>query len=364
MSAPSKRYRSDAVFLFSNWLDRQLRVGRLLSVTLYLQAAPLEWELPRWPVARLLARLKDEGVAVQLVLASAALTDKALEMAQKLDLHRLSAHVDLAHTPELPEVGGCPVLAVVTGPDGSTAIAAPDRAEAVPGPGWGLGANSVLVQGAAPPMPASQTITSERFIALSSGNARLIRLRRQLDGPVATFGRAFWKAIAAEAPLTIAALQAHGVQHVEYTDRYLLNPLSLRLLVEVMVAMPGTKATPTRTILTARQDRAEPTGWAIFHSFPDDSMRRALVEALLPTATVEIRSKAALPHARSMALVLGDGQRITLLLDQGFGAWRAEGQPRHDFSSDPGAQARALKARVFSVSVDVGQDAPLVLEQG
>ena len=93
-------------------------------------------------------------------------------------------------------------------------------------------------------------------------------------------------------------------------------------------------------------------------------MRRALVEALLPTATVEIRSKAALPHARSMALVLGDGQRITLLLDQGFGAWRAEGQPRHDFSSDPGAQARALKARVFSVSVDVGQDAPLVLEQG
>ena len=35
----------------------------------------------------------------------------------------------------------------------------------------------------------------ERFIALSSGNARLIRLRRQLDGPVATFGRVFWKAV-------------------------------------------------------------------------------------------------------------------------------------------------------------------------
>ena len=64
-----------------------------------------------------------------------------------------------------------------------------------------------------------------------------------------TCGRAFWKAIAAEAPLTIAAFQAHGVQHVEYTDRYLVNPLSLRLLVEVMLAMPGTKSTPTRTIL-------------------------------------------------------------------------------------------------------------------
>ena len=76
----------------------------------------------------------------------------------------------------------------------------------------------------------------ERFIALSSGNARLIRLRSQLDGPVATFGRVFWKAIAAEAPLTIAALPAHGVQQVEYTDHYLLNPLSLRLLAEVMVA--------------------------------------------------------------------------------------------------------------------------------
>ena len=79
-------------------------------------------------------------------------------------------------------------------------------------------------------------ISSERFIALSSGNARLICLRRQLDGLVATFGRVFWKAIAAEAPLTIAALQAHGVQQVEYTDRYPPNPLSLRMLAEVMVA--------------------------------------------------------------------------------------------------------------------------------
>ena len=65
-----------------------------------------------------------------------------------------------------------------------------------------------------------------------------------------------------------------------------------------------------------------------------------------------------------MTLTLGDGSRVTLLLDQGFGAWRAEGELRHNFSNDPAAQARALRAASFRVVVEPKSQVPIILEDG
>ena len=100
----------------------------------------------------------------------------------------------------------------------------------------------------------------------------------------------------------------------------------------------------------------------MFHSFSDDGQRRKVIQALLPKASVDIRAKADLPHARSLNLTLGDGRRVVLLLDQGFGAWRGEGEMRHDFKNDPPAQARALRAASFRVLVDAKSEAPIILD--
>jgi hypothetical protein len=76
-----------------------------------LHGNPGEWELAAWPITRLLERASETGVRISLVLSSRALTDKRLEMAQKLDLYRLSARANLAHASTLPTINGASLLA-------------------------------------------------------------------------------------------------------------------------------------------------------------------------------------------------------------------------------------------------------------
>lgn len=346
----------------AEWLDRRGRTGGLASVTFYLHGAPAEWELADWLVDGLFGRLNEVGARLEIVMENRVLTDKGMNLAQKLDLHRLAARSSLAVTSVLPTVGGTPVLAVIEDVQGLTAIATSSADEASPGSKWGLGEQAPLVHGPASELPITENFASEQLVTLSSGNARIIRAGARLDGWIADFGDAFWTLLETEAPLAIAALWDHGVREATYVDRYLLTPLALRLLVEVVSKVPGRRAA-SLNVSTARLSRTELQGWAIFHTFPEDAMRRAVLKELLPDARIDIRNKSELPHERSLRLFLGDGRTTTILLDQGFGAWRAHGTPRYDFSDGSAKQARSLKSLNFGVGVEAGREAPIVLEE-
>ena len=294
----------------ADWLDRQRRAGPLSAVTLFLQGEPRAWELAAWPMAGVLARLQEAGATPRLVIDSAIVTHGVLEMAQKLDLHRLTAHAVLAHTPVMPAAGEALVLAVVEQQGRSIAVAAPDKAEGVPSASWGLGATSPLVQGPAPDLAPLQEFDTERLVSVSLGNARLIRLADRLDGPAASFGRNFWNVVASESPSTVAAMNAHGVRLASYVDRYLVTPLNLRLLFEVLSELPGKEYAQLK-VSAARVDRPERSSWSVFHSFPEDGQRRDVLRALLPTSIVEIRAKSELSHARSLTQAWGRSARCT-----------------------------------------------------
>ena len=344
------------------WLDRRRRTGTLAAVRLYLHGSPSEWELAAWPVAERFARLKESGVELELVVESRTLVSRSMDLAQQLDLHRLATHASLAQIPDLPKAGDAPIVAVVKDTNGTIAIAAHEDKDAIPAPQWGRGTEVALVQGPSPDLPAPKTLASTRLIELTSGNARLIRLGVRLDGRVTSFGRTFWKLLTEEVPLTVAAIRTHKIQAVTYTDRYLLTPLALRLMFEVVRKMPGSEET-NLFVSTARISSPERRGWTIFHTFADDATRRAVLQALLPNAQIDVRGKSELPHARSFALRLGDGRSITILLDQGFGAWRARCAPKHDFSADAAKQAQVLKSLDFVIGVEPGFEVPIVLEE-
>jgi len=157
-------------------------------------------------------------------------------------------------------------------------------------------------------------------------------------------------------------MKTFGVRSALYTDRYLITPLNLRLLFEVLNEMPGKEGAQIN-IVTARLDRPERVGWAMFHSFPDDGQRRQVIQALLPKALVEIKAKNDLPHARSLTVTLGDRRRVVLLLDQGFGAWRTEAATRYDFNAAPVSQARALRIAALKVVAETTGELPIVIEE-
>ena len=345
----------------SDWIDGRRRVGGLNAVTIFLHGDPSRWDLDDWPFANRLVSLTDSGVDVKLVIENDAFTSNQLGLPQQLGLHRLSAHASFAHVPALPKAETAHVSAVISGLFGDVAIAAYDLKDAIPGPYWGVGSELALVQGPAGAVPDEQEFSSDRLITLSSGNASVIRLGDRLNGRVSAFGKTFWKVLSKEVPLTVAAMQKHNVTAATYTDRYLLTPLAIRLLIEVLKRTPGMQDAMTK-IVTARLNRIEKQGWTVYHSFNNDALRRDVLQLLIQNAQVEILDKTALPHDRSLTFLLEDGRYVVITLDQGFGAWRAFGQCRYDFSAAPERQAKALRVNRFTVGVEPRRNAPIVVE--
>ena len=345
----------------SEWIDQKSRTRDVFSATFYLHGAPSEWELAAWPIDDLCRRLKAVGTKVEVVLEHRALTDKGLTIGQKLDLHRLSAYVSLGLATNLPSANHAPVVLSIEDVNGTSAVATSSAREAIPGPHWGMGEEAPLVQGQMNELPETSGVSAKQLVKLSGGNAQLIRLGARLDGQVTSFGRSFWKLLDGADPLVMASIRTHGVRSAVYSDRYLLTPLNLRLFSEVIGRIPGGKINDLN-ITTARAPRIDQFGWTVFHTFPEDGVRRAVIQELFPNARIDIREKVQLPHERSLQLFLSDDRKITIMFDQGFGGWRASGTPRHNFAAEPSRQARSLKSLDFPVEVEEGRDTPVVLE--
>jgi DEAD/DEAH box helicase domain-containing protein len=263
---------------------------------------------------------------------------------------------------DLTDSKRAPILAVAELDTELIAIAAADLAEAIPGPQWGLGQGVPLVYGIVGAQIGVQSIAADRLVTLSAGNARLLRLQNELDGGAVDFGARFWRLIETADPLSFAALKGSGVNSVSYTDRYLLNPLTIKLLYEVLRTAPGRTANTSFKISSAEQDRAERSGYMAFHAFSDDRQRQELLRALFPTATILVSPKTQLPHARCLELILCDGRCLRIILDQGFGAWRVEGVARHDFQLPPQKQAVEIERAQHCVRMSEKLGAPIVIE--
>ncbi len=55
--------------------------------------------------------------------------------------------------------------------------------------------------------------------------------------------------------------------------------------------------------------------------------------------------------------------KLTMLLDQGFGGWRSQGAPRHDFQAPAKAQAKAIRSASYAVRAEA-RETPIVQWEG
>jgi len=345
-----------------DWIEDRRRAEQLRALDVFLHGAPETWDFDGWSLAEALPRLAEAEVLVRLVIPQSAMTKAGFDLAVRLALHRLAGTCDLAMVDQAPAIGGLPLLARFGSATGSVAVVASQASEAVIGSDWGVGAAGPVLTGPSPAPVKVTPLSARKLMELGTGNARVLWLGSSLDGPVAGFGTRFWARLSKGASVEIAAMQAQGVACLHYTDRYLLTPVTLALLAEVIAAAPGA-ADATVTVALAPADRTHPNGWAAFHGFPADATRREVLKALIPEAEVKLcPRKADLPHHRALDVALQDGRRMRLLIDQGFGAWRADGVPRHDFRTQPDVQASSLRQAGIRVSAGDAQSSPISME--
>jgi DEAD/DEAH box helicase domain-containing protein len=346
----------------ADWLKNNQRTGQLRRLTVFLHGDVAQWEIEGWPLTTLLPRLAQDGVETTLVLPAGLSATPALDLPERLALFRLAAPpVKLVTLPALPDAGGRPIIAVVERAAGARAVVA-DPAEATPGLDWGAGTAAPVVAGPWNSVPQGQPLNAETLLHDALGGARLLWINTSLDGPLQGFGTRFWHFIQHEAPTAYAALSKAAVTGISYSDRYLLTPLGLGLLREVLIGAPSGSGAKVEVTL-APADRSARVPCALHDAYAVDSVRRDVLRHLLPSARISLAGrKTELPHHRRLTFTLQDGRRMMILLDQGFGSWRTLGEVRHDFAATPAAQARTITGLNTQLRTAEPRGTPLTIE--
>ncbi|KJS41398.1 MAG: hypothetical protein VR71_18685 [Roseovarius sp. BRH_c41] len=346
----------------TDFVAERLQSGRLRSLDVWLHGDPAVWDFGEWRMRRLLERVSQAGVRPRIHLPTAALTAAGFDLSCKLAIFAFSSVADLHRIDQPPMAGAAPIILRFDCGAGVDALAVLDPMEARPGAEWGAGAMALVVAGPAPEVDIGAKLSAQRLIELGLGNAHLLNVGTEMDGPASGFGRRFWSWLSGKAPLDIAAMQSVGVSSLAYSDRYLLSPYTLRLLAEVIKSAPGAKDAH-KVINMAFSDRSRDATRYLHDTFPSDTTRREVIRQMVPGVEVTLLAKSHMAHGRSLAITLKDGRQLTIHLDQGFGGWRVDGMHRHDFAVPDAAQAKGIAAAVFSIIGDGMVGAPLAISR-
>jgi hypothetical protein len=169
---------------------------------------------------------------------------------------------------------------------------------------------------------------------LPPSGTQYLELNDELDGSLLGFGERFAK-------LLLPRIQAVGgggaLASIAYNDRYLQTPLTARLLTEAVKglrdAMSGGEPLPIHIVTNPlRENERQP--FAPDHDWQFGQDRDDVLIGLLEQAgfavTLDDHDAA---HGRAMALRFVSGKSVRIILDQGFGPWRAPRVARFDFGA-------------------------------
>jgi hypothetical protein len=199
-----------------------------------------------------------------------------------------------------------------------------------------------------------------------------LSIQGQLDGSTNSFGTRFWSLLCSRHAATRAILTkgAASVTRISYRDRYLLSPLTISLLHQVIFGLKdflGTRYGAPEVMVTTtgkRQETARAFTPKVFPDWPDTKTRDRVAGLVLNgSGNLTFSASDSLQHSRQLRVEFSSGEVLGVRFDQGVGYWRVSSRSRpgskgawFDFgNSDIECQAERIK----SLDVELeGQFAP------
>ncbi len=184
--------------------------------------------------------------------------------------------------------------------------------------------------------------------------AAIVHVGSELDGPISGFGNRVAR-VTRMLMDKVGIDTADVITGLDYEDRYLRSPLTVKLLVEALgaLAMGAGKTVPVviRTVpLEPRED--SPRWFDSNWKREDDRAVVARLFAQTKALALEWRTGAA-GHARKLTITFASGRRAQILLDQGFGPWTCRGTS-FEFRASPAEQAGQLRRLDRPVQISPG----------
>ena len=302
-------------------ISHQITQKMALSVTLFARGKPDTWALAEWPVLAALPVWRQQ-VPVEIVFATDALQDQAMDIPTRLLLVRIASDKGLAHRADLPQPRLLPLLAVIETAAGFMGVAASAQGEARPDGDWGRGAADLLVTGPPDALPDWTYLPATELLPKAElGKSAHTIMGNRMNVGLTQFGKAFWNMVAEDAPALHAQLAKEGVAEMRYDDRYLLKPIQFQLLREILLALPGRLGQPVLRLYTM-QTTPGAVPLALDQNLASDLDRQDLFDELFPGDRLSILPKSETEHARCLTFATKAGNKVMIYLEQGMDIWR------------------------------------------
>jgi DEAD/DEAH box helicase domain-containing protein len=327
-------------------LARQLRSGDVACILLPECGDLGALGIP--PLSILFTAAARVGAELRLVLPTGALegVDDAYRQGLRNASHRHRFTLWTGQMPTAPN--GAALIAALAGRT-VTGYFTRDNSARLPGSDWGKGLEHPLVAVALPSLPAMEAVPEQTLERTPRAGDRVKIIKGDPGRPIRLFGSGFVSRVL-QGELEAAGLWRPGeLVGIEYSDRYLKAPLPVLLMIQVVSALRDALAAKNASLplsvitdpLRADWDRRPSV--RLNDNWTDNDERADVVEGLAAALRLECDyDDRGASHGRKLTLGFRDESSAIILLDQGFGYWRAQSNDRHDFRASPERQITAL----------------------
>lgn len=308
-----------------------------------LTGAPEVWDFSDWSAVPILKRFSAQGGALWLVVDASEVEACSARIRADVALNAERLGARLADSDAL-SWGEDTVLYCRSGNEARRfGAAAPVT---VPGPDWGQSRNAPNVSAEAPILTDEALDTAAIDVSSwlkgdQTGGVRFIG--SDLDGPCVGFGERF-RSMAAELAPDVFGPQADSASVITIHDRYIYNPLAVKLYAEIISALDSSGTQCLVVTRGAKRFDEARRASLISHDWPHIEDRNDVLSAMFRNAGAvsRIRENQSCPHWRTLSVETRSGARAALVLDQGMGAWKPSRPVRFDFDAPVNLQVREL----------------------
>lgn len=322
-----------------------LHAGHVEGLLIRAGGTITDWELDQWPMSATLLRLPDFAQNSTLLIDQNALDQATAIEKVELALWANKHDTKVAITP-LAWPDDVAVIAVTQEHSRRWGAKGVDL---TPGAGWGSSQAPATYCETTKWKTLIAPVDTKAWLSTSGTNSIAV-INNELDGNVGEFGSKFRELVAKLSP-PLAGSSSPEVSKLTISDRYIFNPVAVRLYTEICLAFG--EQIPEIEVITRtnkqHDDRRSP--FKLTHDWDLINDRDDVLEACLRNAAhrVELTLTRDVTHKRSITIDLADRGRVEVVLDQGVGSWIPVIAPSFNFTQSPSRQAEDLMSGNFMI---------------
>ena len=240
----------------------------------------------------------------------------------------------------------------------------------VPGSDWGRPDEDLRIVrvSAGAPLPAIDVREPRpgELVKPIPNEFHAIDVTDELDGPIGAVGKKFWELVlSAEPSLRTRVATGSPIRRLEYSDRFVRNPVASRVLREIVATLrASTAGFSTSTEISVRTMHGkDEAGTGLNHCWTDRETKLAVLQGLLSdlgATNIAIVGRGDTGHKRELRVEFEDGALAVLRLDHGVSFLDANAKSGpFPFSKSAAEQVAHLKAAVFDVHARDDEAVPI-----